>query len=403
MKKIRIIQLFMAGLVFLAGPVFSQTYIAGHLVAKEQILRNIPESYINKARTELIVAYQHTSHGTHVSRRVAGLQDYKSGDEVLFGISKSADAAKLEFRDFALEDYAPPGVDAADLTREETAFIQTTRNYLDAPENATVNVVMWSHCNISDHDIAGNYLPGMDSLIAEYGAGGSMIGTGAGQREIPVTFIFMTGHANKNDNTGALNAKEQAATIIDHCETNQQFCLDYYSIDTHTMDDSYYEDTGDNGDSDTYGGNFYIDWQDSHTLGEDWFENKRGPGLDVVYGEHNTQHITANRKAYAMWFILARIAGWDSGTASVKSPEVYNDLLIYPNPGSGIFFIENQQDNFEIIHVIDVMGREIQNISPGERSARISIDLTGFPVGIYSVRVTDKEQKIHQSKLIVTQ
>ncbi len=41
MKKVRIIQLFMAGLVFLAGPVFSQTYIAGHLVAKEQILRNI--------------------------------------------------------------------------------------------------------------------------------------------------------------------------------------------------------------------------------------------------------------------------------------------------------------------------------------------------------------------------
>ena len=107
--------LFMAGLVFLAGLVFSQTYIAGHLVAKETILRSIPESYINKARTELVVAYQHTSHGTHVSRGVAGLQDYKSGDEVLFGVSGSPDAAKLEFRDFALEDYAPPGVDAADI------------------------------------------------------------------------------------------------------------------------------------------------------------------------------------------------------------------------------------------------------------------------------------------------
>ena len=26
---------------------------------------------------------------------------------------------------------------------------------------------------------------------------------------------------------------------------------------------------------------------------------------------HNSQHITANRKAYAMWWILARIAGWN--------------------------------------------------------------------------------------------
>ncbi len=30
-----------------------------------------------------------------------------------------------------------------------------------------------------------------------------------------------------------------------------------------------------------------------------------------MFGAHNSQHITANRKAYAMWWILARIAGWD--------------------------------------------------------------------------------------------
>ena len=26
---------------------------------------------------------------------------------------------------------------------------------------------------------------------------------------------------------------------------------------------------------------------------------------------HNDQHITANRKAYAMWWLLAHIAGWN--------------------------------------------------------------------------------------------
>ncbi len=98
--------------------------------------------------------------------------------------------------------------------------------------------------------LAGNYLPGMDSLISEYGPGGTKIGTGEGQREIPVTFIFMTGHANKNANVGELNPKSQAELIIDHCNTNGYFCLDYYSIDTHDMDDNYWEDTGDNGNSD---------------------------------------------------------------------------------------------------------------------------------------------------------
>jgi cobalamin biosynthesis protein CobT len=52
-------------------------FIAGHDVANETVLRNIPEEYINKAREEFHVAYQHTSHGTHVSRGVFGLIDYK--------------------------------------------------------------------------------------------------------------------------------------------------------------------------------------------------------------------------------------------------------------------------------------------------------------------------------------
>ncbi len=288
------------------------TFVAGHEIALEEVLRNIPEEYIVKARDEFHVAYQHTSHGTHVSYGIFGLQDYKSGDETLFAISNNdPQSGKLDFRDYALADYTPPGVDAADLSRDERAFIQTTRNFLDDPENSEINVVMWSWCNIAGHDVEGNYLPGMDSLIIEYGSEGWKIGTGQGQRINPVQFIFMTGHANQNENSGPGNPEGQADLILNYCRTNNQFCLDYYGIDSHCMAGKYWPDAGDNGNSDSYGGNYYKDWQGNTTLGVNYYENKNAPGGSVTYGAHNTQHITANRKAYAFWWTLARMAGWE--------------------------------------------------------------------------------------------
>lgn len=286
--------------------------IASDSVSHESVLRDIPVEYIDEARNNLHIAYQHTSHGTHVSYGMFGLQDYKSGDETLFAITNnSPQSGKLDFRDYAMASYAESGDDASDLSRNETAFIQATRNYLDEPDNAAINVVMWSWCNIAGHDVEDNYLPGMQSLIGEYSGGGSKIGTGAGQRQNSVTFIFMTGHANKDDNVGDGKPKNQASLIVDFCRENSYYCLDYYGIDTHDMDGNYWEDSGDDGNSST-GGNFYSDWQNSHAVGNGYYENKSSPGGSVTYGAHNTQHITANRKAYALWYILARIAGWDA-------------------------------------------------------------------------------------------
>ena len=292
--------------------ILTDLFIADYRVAKEAVLREIPEEYIEKARTTLHIAYQHTSHGTQVARGIFGLPDYKEGDDLLFGITNNApESGKLDFHDYALASYATPGVDGSDLSRNETAFIQATRNFLDDNANDDINVIMWSWCNIAGHLPAINYLPGMDSLISEYGEGGTKIGSGEGLRQHPVTFIFMTGHANLESNTGDGNPKNQAELIIEYCRENDRYCLDYYSIDTYDMGDNYWEDSGDDGNSAAYGGNFYIDWQNAHEPGTDWYENKNSPGGEVVFGAHNSQHITANRKAFAMWWILARIAGWD--------------------------------------------------------------------------------------------
>jgi hypothetical protein len=298
-------------------PVTGDSTIASYAVAKENVLRAIPQEYINQARNTLHIAYQHTSHGTHVAYGLFGLPDYKAGDDVLFGITNnSPQTGKLDFRDYAMSNYSAEGESAVDLSANETAFIQATRNYLDDPENAEINVIMWSWCSIAGHAVATNYLPGMKTLIDEYGVGGTRIGTAASQRETPVTFILMTGHAEPDNNVGEGKPKNQADLIINFCDENHLFCLDYYGIDTHDMNDTYWEDAGDDGNSAAYGGNFYSDWQNAHAVGTDYFENKSAPGGSVTFGAHNSQHITANRKAFAMWWILARIAGWNGELSS---------------------------------------------------------------------------------------
>lgn len=321
-------------ILVLSTPLVSQSYIADYKVAKEEVLRSIPLEYINQARTKFKIAYQHTSHGTHVTFGMFGLQDYKTGDENLFAISRNeVVAGKLTLYDYALEAYAEPGEDATDLSgAKESAFIQATRNFLDDPLNSEVNVVMWSWCNISGHDVAGVYLPGMQTLIDEYGVGGTKIGQGAGQRVHAVHFIFMTGHANDDGNLGDLEPAAQAALINDYCNQRGYMCLDYYSIDTHCMADNYWDDAGDDGNSYKYNnsavaeGYFYHDWQDANVLGINYYENKTRPNGNVGFGEHTTQHITANRKAYAMWWILARLAGWNNATTAVS--EVTRDNLL---------------------------------------------------------------------------
>ncbi len=293
-----------------ASPPVAGKYVADYTVTKDSVLRVIPNSYINTARTTLHIAYNHTSHGTHVSYGAYGLPGFKSGDATKFGITSNtaADPNKLDFKDNQI------GGAYSDLSQADSNWAtwrDQVRTYLDNAANANINVMMWSWCDISGHSVS-NYLSSMQTLINEYGVGGSKIGTGTGKtRTTPVTFIFFTGHANGNANTGAGNPKEQAKLITDYCTAHGYFCIDYYSIDSHAMNDTYYEDVNDDAYSTTYGGNFYQDWQTAHTLGTDWYQNRTSPGGSVSYGQHNSQHITANRKGFAFWWVLARIAGWD--------------------------------------------------------------------------------------------
>ena len=311
-------------------------YVADHTVAKEDVIRSIPQEYIDYARNNFHIAYQHSSHGTHVSRGMYGLEQYKSGDEVLFAVEdEPGDTTNvLDFNEYLFDSeagcIASYGVDAQDLTvgtRLQSGvcdFYTATQEYLSV--NSDINVVMYSWCSITNaainlvddegnpdyrDGVADDYIEAMEMLISQYPN---------------MYFIFMTGHAEGSPFPGNEElARQRAQIITDFCDDSGYFCLDYYDIDTHDMDDNYWPDADDNGYSGTYGGNFYQDWQDAHSEGVDWFNNIRENSNTVFPGAHNTQHITANRKAYAMWWILARLAGYQGGGTPEPPPPECQD------------------------------------------------------------------------------
>ncbi|MBK3516285.1 T9SS type A sorting domain-containing protein [Carboxylicivirga marina] len=367
----------------------AQQYIAGYQVAKEEVIRGIPLEYINKARQDFNIAYQHTSHGTHVTYGLFGLPDYKAGDEDLFSISRNIEEYnKLTIYDYAIENYAEANTDASDLSRNETAFIQATRNYLDDENNALVNIVMWSWCNIEDHDVEGNYLPGMQTLIDEYGFGGTKIGHGPNQRSVPVHFIFMTGHANADNNIGEGKPKNQADLITNYCQHNGYFCLDYYSIDSYCMQDNYYEDASDDGDSRIYGGNYNKDYQLDNILGADYFENKATPGGEVEYGSHTTQYITSNRKAYAMWWILARLAGWD-GISTAISDNQSQTRLIYDSHKKQLV-ISDELVQKSTLSIFNLLGECLVT----RRLTAVNYSVENLSQGFYIALIQNENQRV---------
>jgi len=278
--------------------------IADHTVSREAILRAIPADAVAAARSDLHIAYFHTSHGSRVIDGMAGLMDFRND-------APFADATNFAF---TTDGNPVPGAldihdhyDGWDLSVSETIeandhtawFNRTTAFLLDSA-NADVNVIMWSWCDPAGHDHQ-KYLDDMEALIGMYGEGGSRIGSGEEQRETPVTFVFMTGHPNGDGESEEDHSAWQAHRLIrQHCEENNRFLIDYWDIETHGMDDTYYPGANDNGvEGET---SFYLDWQAAHP--GDYFEN------GCAHADEG-QELTCNRIAYAAWWIWARLAGWD--------------------------------------------------------------------------------------------
>ncbi len=173
-----------------------------------------------------------------------------------------------------------------------TAWAAATRNYLNDPANAAVNVIIWSWCGqvsgASEADI-DTYLSLMSGLEADFP---------------DVHFVYMTGHRDYGSDA-SLKANNQR--IRDYCAEHGKTLYDFADIESYNPDGEYFEFASDDcsyyDESGNPLGNWAQEWQDSHEEGVYWYN----------CGSAHSQPLNANRKAYAAWWLWARLAGWNPG------------------------------------------------------------------------------------------
>jgi hypothetical protein len=244
-------------------------------------LPQIPQQWIIKAKNDLIIAYGHTSHGSQLVSGMEGLITYAGS---LYVFNGDGSGGALELRD-------SPFSGASDLGNpDREAWEETTRNYLD--DHPEANVVIWSWCgqvsSATEADI-NLYLNLMNGLEEDY--------TG-------VHFIYMTGHLDGTDLDG--NLHERNEQIRDYCASGGKILYDFADIETYDPDRTYFGDKipNDNCDYDSDGdgshdSNWATEWQDAH------------PGEWYGCGCAHSQPLNCNQKAYAAWWLWARLSGWD--------------------------------------------------------------------------------------------
>jgi len=144
----------------------------------------IPQSYIDKAKTDLHIAYGHTSHG---SQLITGMDTLGNADNRYSGL----DLHDTTFESYGADDLGSP---------DRTAWASATRKYLQ--DNPETNVVIWSWCYQVDGTKAEiqTYLNLMSRLETDF--------TG-------VKFVYMTGHLDGSGATGNVNLRNQQ--IRDYC------------------------------------------------------------------------------------------------------------------------------------------------------------------------------------------
>ncbi len=270
-------------------------------------ITRIPESAINTAKTNLHIAYGHTSHG---SQLISGMGTNQASNNQLDNFLSNSTVYQTTPGLFIWHD--GPMAGALDLDDRAMGgdvgyypqWVNNTESYLGNPDIDTgrgtshpdVNVIIWSWCGQAagrtEQGMIDTYLAPMTQLETKYSG---------------ITFVYMTGHLNGTGETGNLHLRNEQ--IRAYCHANNKILYDFADIESYDPDGLVNYMLLNANDSCDYNPNknWALDWQDAHTEDVDWWAS----------GAAHSQHLNGNLKGYAAWWLWARIAGWDGGSNSI--------------------------------------------------------------------------------------